>query len=563
MLGEPPPPPPRAFFGREELIERVVSLAESLNPLALIGVGGIGKTTIALTALHHGRIRQRFGENRRFIRCDRFPASRANLLRRLSQVIGSGVENPEDLTPLRRSLSSGEMIIILDNAESILDPQGADGQGIYHLVDELSQFTNICLVITSRITTIPPNCETLDIPTLSMEAAQDTFYRIYKYDGPTDSVRNLLRQLDFHPLSITLLATVAHQNKWGNNRLAREWEKHHTGMLQTRHNESLGAAIELSLTSSMFKQLGHNARELLGVIAFFPQGVNEDNLDLLFPTIPDVATILDNFCVLSLTYRSDGFVTMLVPLRDYLRPKDPLSSPLLSTAKESYFTRLSAKPEPFMPGSKETQWIASEDANVEHLFDVLASIDTNSDRLWGACVNFLNLLYWHKPRRTVLGPKINQLPDDSRFKPDCLFWLSKLFCSVGNREEEKRLLEHALKLELERGNGDGVAFVLAELSRAVGPHSEGIRRAKESLEIFERIGDTVKQGHSLNCLAWVLYDDKQLDAAEEAASRAIRLLSEKGQEFRICDSHTFLGLIYQSLRTLSCIRSRAARIATC
>ena len=315
--------------------------------------------------------------------------------------------------------------------------------------------------------------------------------------------------------------------------------------LRTGHN-SLGATIDLSLSSPMFKQLDPNARDLLGVVAFFPQGVNEENLDWLFPTIPDVAATLDTFCVLSLTYRSDGFVTMLVPLRDYLHPKDPLLSPLLSTAKKSYFTRLSAKPELFMPGSKETQWIASEDANVEHLFDVLTSVDTNSDRLWGACINFLNLLYWHKPQQTVLGPKINQLPDESCFKPDCLFWLSKLFSSLGNHKEQKRLLEHALKLESERGNDNGVALVLAELSGSAGSHSEGIRQAKELLEIFERIGDKGKQGNSLNRLAWALCNDEQLDAAEEAAFHAIQLLSEKGQEFWICDSHTILGRIYEA-----------------
>ena len=119
--------------------------------------------------------------------------------------------------------------------------------------------------------------------------------------------------------------------------------------------------------------------------------------------------IFDHFCILSLAYRSSGFVTMLAPLRDYLSPRDPTSSPLLQATKGHYLSRLSVSIGPGKPGFEEARWITSEDVNVEHLLDVFTSIDADSSAIWDASCCFMEHLFWHKKRLVVLGPKVEQM----------------------------------------------------------------------------------------------------------------------------------------------------------
>lgn len=71
-LGELPPPALKTFFGREKLVKGVVALAKKFEPTALVGVGGIGETSIALATLCHDFTKGQFGDNRWFTLYDNF-----------------------------------------------------------------------------------------------------------------------------------------------------------------------------------------------------------------------------------------------------------------------------------------------------------------------------------------------------------------------------------------------------------------------------------------------------------------------------------------------------------
>jgi len=210
---------------------------------------------------------------------------------------------------------------------------------------------------------------------------------------------------------------------------------------------------------------------------------------------------------------------------------------------------MSVSLDPNKPDFEESRWITSEDVNIEHLLDVFTTIDANSDVVWEACVNFTNHLRWHKGRLTILGPRIEKLPDDHRSKPECLYELSWLFDSVGDLAERKRLLTRALVLWRERGNDKQAARVLSVLSYSnwrIGLYEEGMQQAREALEIYEFLGDAAGLAICLTILASSLERDGQLGAAEETASRAINLHSEKGDRFMVCHSHRVLGNVYRS-----------------
>ena len=84
------------------------------------------------------------------------------------------------------------------------------------------------------------------------------------------------------------------------------------------------------------------------------------------------------------------------------------------------------------------------------------------------------------------------------------------------------------------------------MNRKVDRVNEAMEQAKEAADIYKRLNKKMAQAQSWHILALLLYNDNQLGAAEETASRVISLLLDKGGQHTICQSHCLLGDIYSS-----------------
>ena len=321
-LFPPIPQAPENFFGRGADLEDLLGFAERFASVTLFGPGGIGKTAIALTLLHHGQIATRFGRHRYFVRCNGLGDSLDGFLDRLSET--TGAQHPTDMAQLRSHLeASPPCILVLDGIDSVLDPRAPGAVEIAAAIEEFGRCPKVCVLATSRMDIKIPHFRYMEVPTLPIEVAREVF-RSRCNLGRSATVDSLLTELDFHPLSVTLLADAVRNNKWNEPVSLEEWEGGTMGILETLNvRHGLEDTIESVLRTPTIQELEPSARKTLEAIAAFPGGVKDARLEIMCPGISRVWEAVNALCKFSLMYREDGFVKMLSPFRLYFIKSTP------------------------------------------------------------------------------------------------------------------------------------------------------------------------------------------------------------------------------------------------
>lgn len=521
-------PNPGYCIGREREVEEAVSalLAENPQPLPILGGPGMGKTTIALKALHDRRVANRFGARRWFIRCDGVK-TRAELAAAIAQALGIPI-TPNVEEAIVRALDAAPAALVLDNAETPLD---ANQSEVEELLARLATIESLALVATIRKHTTPagvPWRSTLEAERLDADAAKEAFIKIagkpqFANDPHLD---RLLSVLDGMPLAIALMARYAQAHE-SLEPVWERWTAKRTAMLKEGKGDNRLRNISVSYDLSI-AVLSPPARRLLSVLAMLPDGVAHSDLSNIFDDPDDAVHELH---ARALVFDEAKRLRMLAPLREYVAAAHAPEKVDESRVVEHYLAlaRLGSMVGK-ADGSTAVSRLAPEVGNVETML-------SRSGR-YGYKPIAAAAYGWAKWMRfTGLGSVqvVEQIADralaadNSKDAAQCIDSLGNIALIRSDYEAARARFEQALSLYQRIDNPLGKADCIQSLGRVALYLSDAeLARThlEQALSLYQEIGNTLGEANCLQCLGDLDLHRLDYEAAWAHYERALPLFQK-------------------------------------
>ncbi|KZV60037.1 TPR-like protein [Peniophora sp. CONT] len=578
------PPPPAIFHGRAREVDHIVNLILDKPParVAVMGSGGIGKTSIALTVLHRPEVEERYGEGRYFMSCEAVYTADGvlqELLKtfRLASDAQSRISPRDLILSHLRVLSPG--ILCLDNLET---PWDADALGVESLLADIASLSHFALLVTTRGGAPPRGVLwtqpfLAEITPLTLEAALDTWDDIC---GSHDGYSELLVQaVDLVPLAVTLLAQLAltetSEVLWGR------WELEQTRLLQTARGpehrlNNVERSIVLSLTSPILRDK-EGVLNFFSVLCTLPQGIPESRTsvfaDAYASLLPDLRRSIAILKQCSLAYTSeDHFLRVLSPIRHYIQSHYPCSNVTFAILADIYCSLVESCPD------VEVSYMLDARASIQpELINIPAILELSLSRKMGDIRRILedimhfsaicNCLYaynttivskalvyvkqaapeleaslWSSLGHTLVFQekygealsallKARELVDitsDQVTEAKNLLRLGSLSRLTGKNDEAERFLNSAIDLYAKLGMPLGRARALRELGAVYGRarnhnDDETEHVLQSALDIYEELGDAQGKADTLLTLGYLDVERGRLDEAKTALTIALAL----------------------------------------
>ncbi|KAJ7462898.1 P-loop containing nucleoside triphosphate hydrolase protein, partial [Mycena latifolia] len=334
------PAKPKIFHGRESELKDIVDILHHKSPrIAILGAGGMGKTSLAKATIHHPDITSKY-EQCFFVLADCVTTSIG-----LSVLIAEhiGLKPVKDVTSqvLHYFTTHGPSLLILDNLETSWEPPESRSK-VEELLSKLTDIPHLALMITMRGAERPAKVQWthpfLPLKPLSDVAARDTFTAIAEDVHNSKDVDEVLSLTDNMPLAVDLIAHAVDLEGSCSAVLAR-WKSEKTSLLSVGNDRksNLDTSIRISLSSS---RMSPGAKDLLSLLSILPDGLSDVELVQSKLSINDIMTCKATLLATSLAYTdAKRRLKSLVPIREHMQCFYPPSS-LLIHPLQKYFHQL-------------------------------------------------------------------------------------------------------------------------------------------------------------------------------------------------------------------------------
>ncbi|THV01141.1 hypothetical protein K435DRAFT_854110 [Dendrothele bispora CBS 962.96] len=314
MIASVTPALPSVFKGREELVTQGVDVLcqRTLRFLAILGAGGMGKTSLPLHIMDSDLVKTKFSGRRYFIPCELFEDAESLVLG-LIHVMELTIQ--ENRTPLNH---------------------GDSRIGVKNLLEKIANFEKVSLIITMQGPDGPGDIrweklgDKSGIPTLLPAPAKVAFKAFasnnLQISGDSESqIDSLLCQLEYVPLAIRLSAQ--HIKRVPLKALIRMWEKDKTSILAepTKPGRLTSVSFSIAKLSIQIFRVEGRTLKLLSAISFLPDGISfwVEYLHQMFPGEGlnfNVSTLLDSSLI---NVQNEGMRT-LAPVREHIHSQYPI-----------------------------------------------------------------------------------------------------------------------------------------------------------------------------------------------------------------------------------------------
>ncbi|KAJ6520692.1 hypothetical protein DFH09DRAFT_1287429 [Mycena vulgaris] len=376
------PGQPKIFYGREMELEHIVkTLSADSARIAILGAGGMGKTSLAKAALHHPDITAKYTQQF-FVTADSVSTGAD-----LAGLVGShlGLKPSKKITKMIVDYFSNSpaCLLILDNLETTWEPTESR-RDVEEFLACLTGVPHLALIVTMRGAERPAKVKWTHpflppLGPLSDEAALETFTDIAPGSHDTVDIEKMLALTDNLPLAVNLVAHLVDYE--GCPTVLTRWETEKTLIISDGYDKRSNLDVSISLSLSSPRMLAFpGAKDLLSILAILPDGLSDSDLIQSALPITDILACKTTLLQTSLGYIGyDGHLKALGIIREYMNQVHPPPSTLVNPLLQHFHLLLEfcTSHVGLLPSAKVVMGLASNLGNIQSvLLSGLQSDDT-------------------------------------------------------------------------------------------------------------------------------------------------------------------------------------------